>query len=139
MTAIAYRDGVIAADSEASLDDEIKVNSCIKLGSHNGYIFGLAGDDIPVVETFVKWFFNPKRKSMPKFKFDAIVVGPDRKIMLVDQGGQAEEIAEPFFAIGSGRQVCMGAMENDATAEKAVTDACKWAVGVSGPVRTLRL
>lgn len=142
MTAIAYRDGVIAGDSEVNYDDNIKVRSAIKIGKHDGFIFGLAGEDIPPVDKFIKWFFpadDRKRKPMGSYKFDALVVGADRKIRLYDQRGVLDEINEEFFAIGSGQQACVGAMQLGGTAEQAVDAACKWAPGVNSPVQVVKL
>jgi len=48
-------------------------------------------------------------------------------------------VRAPFYALGSGYQVAMGAMEFGATAEEAVRAAIKWDTGSGGDVTVLRL
>lgn len=147
MTAIAYRDGVMAGDSLTiitSKESDIKTADPLKVAKYKGYLFGLAGNDCPKMEDFRKWWYPYRKadkapKMGQKLRFEALVVGPDGMVQQWDERGVWELIKQPFWAIGSGSHVCMGAMEFGATARQAVEAAIKWAPGVGGKVYVRKL
>ena len=147
MTCIAYRDGIIAADSLTvivSKDAEVKVNDPAKVAKYKGYLFGMAGNDCPKMEDFRKWWWphRNKDKAPPigkKLRFEALVVCPDGMIQQWDHRGVWEHIREPFWAIGSGAHLAIGAMEAGADAKTACTIAIKRGPGVGGKVYIRKL
>jgi hypothetical protein len=143
MTAIAYRDGVMAADSHTvASDDSIKYSSN-KLGRCGSYVFGVAGSMCPSNDTIKRWLFHGRslRSKLPPMEgcdFSVLVAGPGGAI-LVDHTGGSEKIDAPFWAIGTGAATCMGAMEMGASAQRAVAAAVKHAPMCHGPVRVERV
>lgn len=141
MTAIAYRAGVLAADSEVHWNDYVKAYENDKVVKDHGDLMGIAGDVCPSHEEFSQWRFSkrPRKNRWEGFKFEALVVTADGKVFIYDQLGSKQALKEEFFAIGSGAEVCLGAMEMGATAEQAVAAAIKWCPGVGGEVVKVEL
>jgi hypothetical protein len=140
VTVIAYRDGVMVADTEMSIGN-VK-SRCVKIAKKNGHLIGMCGTECPPLATFVTAFGKKDeeaRKLVKDFKFTALVVTPKGEMQLWDPSMTFETLLTPFYAIGSGGEVAMGAMEMGASSRKAVLVAIKWAPGVSGPMTTLRL
>lgn len=136
MTAIAYRDGVMAADTMMVLDEHVKLLNDVKVVSVKGHLIGISGNNCPSNEDFVKWFFGKdkgKAWAAPR-SFGAIVVTPDNKIELWDETGACTSLNEEFWAVGSGKEFAIGAMEAGATAIQAVRIAIKRCPTVSGKV-----
>ena len=141
MTCIAYRDGIIAADSMAVIDNYVKLSDDIKVAKRKGHLFGMSGNDCPKMEEFTKWFFseNKEKHPMKTFKFEIIVITPAGIIQQWDQRGRYETLNLPFYSVGSGKEYAIGAMEVGATAEQAVLAAIKWCPTVGGKVITRKL
>lgn len=141
MTAIAYRAGVMAGDTQCGYGS-LKAQE-IKMVKRDGYLLGICGDDTPALEDVVKWFFAelkaPRRIEFKSASFTALVVTPNGKIQTWHNSGLCQPIKQKFWAVGSGSLVCMGAMEHGATAQQAVAAAIKWADGCGGRVITRRL
>lgn len=141
MTAIAYRNGVMAADTACNIAGIlIHVPKVMKV---RGHLIGVCGNNTPPDEYLLKWFFataaGENKTPIPTFEFDAMVVTPKAKIQVWDQRGVYEPISAPFFAVGSGSDFCMGAMEMGATAVQAVRAAIKWGPAIRGQVISRRL
>jgi hypothetical protein len=67
---------------------------------------------------------------------NGLVVSPDRVVCFGDSG--CWPINSEFYALGSGYQIAMGAMEHGATAPEAVRAAIKWDTISGGDVTVLR-
>lgn len=141
MTAIAYRNGVMAADTQSEINADIKVKDFEKVKKVAGHLLGVSGDDVPSWDVLVAWFrLEQPRPSLRKFDFDLLVARPDGSIYLLDERGHVDElVGETFYAIGSGGPICMGALEAGASARKAIEIAIKRAPGVGGRVISRRL
>lgn len=140
MTCIAYRDGVMAADSEMNIGGVKSL--CVKIAKKNGHLIGLCGSDCPPLAEFLDAFAEQDedaRKLMKDFNFAGLVVTPAGEMQLWDQKLTFEPLKTSFYAIGSGGDVAIGAMEMGADARKAVKAAIKWSVGCGGHVATRRL
>lgn len=136
MTAIAYRDRVMAADTMIVWSDQhIKQVNETKVMKEQGHLIGIAGENCPRNEVFARWFFGAKTRGLSKYKFDAMVIMPDGTINLYDQTGAFNIVTAPYFAIGTGAEVCMGAMWKGATAVEAVAAAIEHCPTVGGEVR----
>lgn len=138
MTTIAYRDGVIAADTCVSISTEaggarkfrteklfrkrVKVK-----GRFEEHILGTAGEASPSL-VFVDWYGSGK--PAPEIFAD---LGPDFTILIATPRGlfeadaycRPERVFESFYAIGSGAKAALGAMHAGANARQAVAIACK--------------
>lgn len=137
MTIIAYRDGVMAADSQVTGNF---TTLGIKLHRKSGKIIGFAGD-LHQALVFVDWYFDSKQRKPD-------IANENDWVALVASKDGLEEwnhslrpvrVPEMFYAIGSGAEVAMGAMEAGASAKRAAEIACKRADGCGGPVVTMRL
>lgn len=141
MTAVAYRDGVISADTMTT-HNYVKAHEP-KVIKKEGHLFGVAGEACPSNEDLVSWFLKNKvRESLPEFKnhsFTMMVIYPEGNIKLIDNTGRFYPIKDKFWAIGSGAEVCFGAMEMGASAQEAVKAAIKWQKDCGGKVITRKL
>jgi len=138
VTVIAYRSGTLAADTMAVHNDHIKLLNSPKVMKRRGLLMAVAGDLCPPNPLIADWFFsadgNEKRAAYHGMKFDLMVIGPDGKVQIWDQRGEVEIMNVPFYAIGSGKEYAMGAMEMGATAKQAVAVAIKWCPTCGGRV-----
>ena len=138
MTVIAYRSGVMASDTKVGICANLKIHQGDKVFKRKGHLFGIAGSDCPSNDNFLKWFFG-NRDDMSEFEFEALVVVSDGCMFLIDQRGSEYPIDQEFFALGSGQEVAMGAMEMGATAVQAVEAAIRWAAQCEGEVTSISL
>ena len=145
MTTIAYKDGIIAADSRATWGDGF-AETCQKLfrmrgGPHKGEIVATAGACSPGM-VFVDWYENP-RKPRPKIQFEEeafiCMVLNWAGLYSVDDHCRLIKVMEPFYATASGGNFAMGAMAAGASAEQAVEIACRFSAFSAPPVRTMQL
>lgn len=148
MTVIAYRDGVMAGDSLLAGDNTV----CAyvdKIRDINGYFVGICGHWGVASELF-KWFEEecvdgPKRPPETVLVDDdkyptmmLIVRKTDGFVWRVDGIGYPQEVAAPFFALGTGDDVAIGAMAMGADAETAVKVACEYDIHSGGKIKVLR-
>lgn len=138
MTIIAYRDGVMAADTCAT--DGFLTN-CLKLYKKQGHVIGFCGD-VAQAMVFVDWFFNQKKNRKPDLaqegEWEAMILNKDG-VTTWDKSLRPLPISDDFYAIGSGSQLAMGAMEAGATAEEAALIACKRNPYCRAPVTVMTL
>ena len=142
MTTIAYKDGIIAYDSQASRGDTIVNISYKKTVQVSGYHFFFAGS-VNRVEDLVNMFFTGEKAE----KFDAtsaFVVTPEGDVLLTgfDPDGAVDyDGVDPaeVYAIGSGSQFAIGAMDAGKTAQEAVKVAAARDVYTGGKIRTFKV
>lgn len=145
----------MAADE--SLDDGVIDYSPFKCRKKDGYLWGIAGNDIPSYGAVEDWLFAlaPAKRSkknkylidtahtIPKWttkaKFEALVVTPSGRILSIMRSGSVHPVYSKFWAIGSGREVCMGAMASGASAIQAVRLAIRYNSGCKGTPRSVSL
>lgn len=157
MTTIAYKAGLMAADSAASDDWQILTTRCVKiyrLGS--GGLFGGAGD--ADIRSILKIFNDVKTpKGLPSKKeiieektdFDGLLVLPKGKVFHVwcnEPTGDLEiwhagvmPIDDGHYAIGSGAIFAMPALDAGVSARDAVLVACKRDFFTRPPVHVIAL
>lgn len=145
MTAVAYRNGVLAADSSCFQGSILggKVRKIWRLG--DGRLFAASGRsaDIEVCRLWIEEC-NAALHPAPadkEFGFSALVVGPGaRDVVKIEwdfrpfPGLEAE-----FWALGCHFEFLQGAMAAGASAEAAVALACRYGDGAVGPVQVERL
>lgn len=149
MTTIAYRDGIMAADSAVSNPDSGMLigrtpNKVIRLPS--GALYGSAGDlddrlllamifDVKTPDDLP----DPVALSEIKQSIDAIFVFPDRRVFAVSTNERAcaTMLEGEFFALGSGGDIAIGAMAAGASAYQAVEIACEWNSWTRPPIVTV--
>ena len=89
-------------------------------------IVGAAGDNTAIVK-FTRWMEKGGKGKTPTFDaeedFEAMVLTP-AGLFVYDKSCQPDEVADPFYAIGSGKQAALAAMHMGATPQRAVEIAC---------------
>ncbi|KKW09809.1 MAG: 20S proteasome A and B subunit [Candidatus Gottesmanbacteria bacterium GW2011_GWB1_49_7] len=152
MTTIAYRDGLMAADSQASTESYLEKTPCQKIyqiacddsAAWGGALVGLAQGSFAGL-VFLEWLKG--KRSREEMSFD--LMQDDDFLSLVVHHGKisiwnrylvpdypASDMT--FWAIGSGAKVALGAMECGATAEEAVRVAAKYDLFTGGEIVTAR-
>lgn len=144
MTTIAYRNGMLAADTRSSMNG-IAVSVRSKIFTGNGFAFALSGD-VALLEVLKRWLTaGADQLNRPvityaggeKPNMRAIVVGTTGKISVsvYDEDFMLiEEDPKSYLAIGSGDRLAYGAMAHGATAIQAVQAACVHDPGSGLPI-----
>lgn len=131
MTVVAYRNGIMAADSLTTLDD-VCLPRTRKIETRNGYLFGLRGESCPTLAEVMDWVFEPwegkfaiDRGYLPPFRGDSaevsdlsftiLLVDPQGRVFELDQAGGLEWVPCGYHAIGSGSKYALGAMDYSRT------------------------
>ena len=143
MTTIAYRDGIIAADSQQSWDSH--KTKCEKLfRATDGSVIGTSGDTFSSM-MFVDWY-NNKRRTKPDLTL--IDIEEDFLCIILKKDGLwtvnkffhmvKDRNEQDMLAIGSGAAAAMAAMLMGASAEKAVEIACKVDLYTGGDIKVMK-
>lgn len=139
MTVIAYRDGVLAADTliTANLD---RAGQCLKIREINGWLVGAAGT-LGSLQPLVNWVTDTSGNLAKPVDYPS---GMDGSGILVDKNGigyyadsearYVTPISSEFLAIGSGATTARTAMYLGLTATEAVATAIDLDVGCGGKV-----
>jgi ATP-dependent HslUV protease subunit HslV len=142
MTIIAYRDGLLAADSLATAGHVITGQVQKLWRFDDGRLLGGAGG-AGDMRSFVAWalagcegHWECKDKENG---FSALVVGARGEVVIYDVEGRDYLIEAEFIARGAGAELAIGAMAMGARADQAVEVACRYSVWCGGPVQTERL
>lgn len=141
MTTIATRNGVMVSDGQVSWGDRIDQTNLKKVRKINGCLVGGAGRLSSVLQ-FFKWFeewsdaqvvqgesphvqvFIPE--DLDDEDFTGLVVFTDGVIFMYEGGKRCYEIVgAEYYAIGSGADFALSAMDAGASAEDAVKVAIK--------------
>lgn len=154
MTIIAYRDGVIAADSRCTYEGEAagtQVFKCEKLFRKTVPTLDRTDQEEVILATqgetfsgmvFVDWFGTGK--DMPELlvhgeaDFTVLILRKDG-LYEVDRWCRPIKVLEEFYAVGSGSKAAMGAMHMGASAARAVEIACRIDPYCAPPIVKMRL
>lgn len=139
MTTIAYRDGLVSADTGLSSSTGSRVGFTSKIAKGpDGAIGGACGSAV-YGEAFLGWVRSGRYGAPPTADDDTgIVVDPSGRVTVYQKGGTLQ-MRGPYFAIGSGTGEALGAMHAGASAEGAVHAAVAHDDGTFGDVETLRI
>lgn len=140
MTTIAYRDGVIAADTSMSCDGMV-LSGRVKIArADDGRLIGAAGSSA-YSDAFREWALK-EQGNPPKTGADSIgfIIATDGSVRVwdSDEGDGFFRVHPPYFAAGSGAPVAFGAMHVGADAEAAVRAAIAHDKSTNGDVLVLR-
>lgn len=144
MTTIAYKDGILAADSQLTVGKNIKMDSDPKIYTlPNGVILAPAGDSDKITAAS-KFFSQPdwedKIDEAPNFKkgFEALVVSKGR-IYYCFNNCIVTPMCHRFFALGSGWQIANAAMHSGLSAEEAVKFASELDIYTNNKVQLVNV
>lgn len=145
MTTIAYRAGVLAADSRVSITTEGGGDRFFdrskKLIRKGNAIIALAGESSPGM-VFAAWYGSgkkpPSRLIDGGADFTALVLTP-KGLFEYDAYCEPERVDEEFYAIGSGAKAALGAMHMGASAIQAIEIAMKIDPSTGGRVMSMDL
>ncbi len=141
LTTIAYKDGVLAADTRMTYGDgsTVRVKKIFQLS--DGSLFGVAGES-PWVERMREWAisgFPKKRRWSKEAEVEAMHIKTDGSIWLVHNDLNLDKVEEKYYAIGSGGAYAIGAMDCGKGAAAAVKIACRRDSSTSEPIDTLSI
>lgn len=140
MTTIAYRKGVMAADSRATYEDD-RITKVDKLFRKGKAIIGLAGESEPGL-VFLDWYGTGKEPPSCLIDGDAdftALVLTRKGLFEYGKYCRPERVLDDFHAIGSGAKGAMCAMHAGADAKRAVQIVAKVDAGTGGPITTMTL
>lgn len=144
MTTIVYKNGILAADTQETVGDVPR--RCTKLYKIGSDIIATAGESYTGM-IFVDWWEKGQDKeTIPDFtNLDAdtedfeCLVWTKGKLFSVNRLFHMIEINlddHPYYAIGSGSDVALGALATGASAKRAVEIACEYNIHTGLPVET---
>lgn len=151
MTTIAYRDGILAADSKITYGGAEYVKGYHKIwkSEPEGIMVGFTGD-VAMGSAFKRWALNTSFAKIPDCPLDlgrkgcvadGIIVikltGGKHQVLEYNGGGVIDWGIAPFLAWGSGWLIAVGALEAGVSAEQAVTIAARRDVFTGGKIHTL--
>lgn len=151
MTTIVFANNELSGDGRCTIGDTILSDEIVKVYNINNRLIGFAGRYASGLK-FLEWFeefdnANEVQQQVPFVSvnipelmededFTGIVAYPEGYVMLFEGGKAFYEVKAPY-AIGSGSDIALGALDQGATAEEAVRVACKRNVLSGGLVTTV--
>lgn len=140
MTTIAVRDGVIAADTLVTYNGNGHMMKGLKLFLAGRFAVGIAGE-IRYKTPIKNWLESPPENDseVPRLwddEWNAILMDAQGKayVLLAD----AIQIIEfPYFSIGSGSDIALGAMAMGASAREAIEIASRFDNCTNGLVESI--
>jgi hypothetical protein len=129
MTTIAFRDGIMAADTMMS--QSVYRGRCLKITRTGaGDLVALCGDS-GMAHPFAAWIdAGLPRDGLPRMPtgtdFGAFVAFADGRFAVFSEKCLPQFVEAEFHAMGSGNEVAIGAMAMGASAEEAVKIACQF-------------
>ena len=147
MTVIAYRGGLIAADSRETWGDST-VNRCEKLFrkriGRREHVIGTAGGSYSGM-LFYDWYGSGKEppetltQHLDLEEDFEVMVWDGRHLYTANHLCRLVRVIEPFAAVGSGRKAALAVMHMGGSARKAVEIACKIDPYCALPISIIKL
>lgn len=149
MTTIAYRDGVLAADSrayggkwKASPGEKAKMRR-IAAGRFAGCVGAISTNSVGGDQLLWDWIERgapaPVSGDIRPDSFSVLILAPDGLHLAYENMTFSGPIRSEFYAVGSGEDFALGALAMGATAEEAVQIASRFDHHTGGEIVTMRL
>lgn len=144
MTTIAYRDGVLAADTLVTVSTHR--DGYVTKIRKRGPLLAAAAGTLAIALKFMDWFSaglpSDRAPDMSggndeKYGSSGYIFSPCGLILGFSHQGWVRKRA-PFYAVGSGADYCYGAFAMGATAEQAVRAALVHETASGGEITVLR-
>lgn len=148
MTTIAYKDGVLASDSQSTLGDVIYENDCQKIFENVGPFEAVAvagdyQDAVDVLKVIQAYTDIDQIRDIDfkqaKIQAQFLAVTHDRALWYYAGDMSWQMRPDIPFAIGSGGDYAWGAMLNGATATEAVHIASQLDTGTNNRIQYVNL
>lgn len=144
MTTIAYRNGILAADSRAYGGDRHPIGQKTKIFRlTNGDLVGCSTTQVGVANKFLRLLegLNGDYDDIDEdWPLQALLVRKNGEVFLWSDGNSfTGPLEADFWAIGSGEQYAWGALWMGASAEEALECACVGDVFSAKPIHILKL
>lgn len=142
MTTIAYKDGVLAADTGVS-SDGARVGYITKIARRSDQYLAGASGDATYAWGFLQWFLNgcdgdPPKGTETERSFDrGVIFSANGAIQIYEPQG-THEMRCDFYAMGSGSPEARGAMWAGASAEESIRAAIALDSYTFGDITVLR-
>lgn len=142
MTTVAFRDGVLAADTIMTSGGVLSGEICKIVRRVDGDMAGGAGDAAFLV-AFQEWFMSGESGPLPELKEGdnwidrGAIFRRDGRIDVFEPRGKFQVMAR-YYAMGSGKEAALGAMYAGADAVTAVRAAIEHDPHTGGRVTVLR-
>ncbi|HYF55336.1 MAG TPA: hypothetical protein VEA41_13855 [Salinarimonas sp.] len=137
MTVIAYRGGVLAADSLMVMGGHVNHVRSLKVVRRQGHLIGMRGEACPTMAEAADWifkktkgrfdfqrgyvkpfrFWDTREEMVHAYAFTLMLVTPTGEIFEIDQAGGVEPIPCGHHAIGSGAEFALAVMDYDRKAD----------------------
>jgi hypothetical protein len=144
LTIIAFKDGIMAADSVEFYGERRAITATPKIVRRrfDGALVGCAGD-CDVIEAALAWIMGDGPKPTMVIKpgdFSAVLALPDGRVFHVPNTLLPYEVSEPFVVGSDSAELfTMGALKAGATAKHAVRLCTENIRTTGGPVQVERL
>ena len=146
MTTICFRNGILAADTRAYSGGKAPIGQKTKI-FHNAELKLACGCSTTAVgfgERFWMWLTGAIgdkdfKDSQPEDAFTALTIQDGEVFIYENSPFPTGPLTADYFAIGSGRDIALGAMEMGASAPEAVRVACKHDVWTAEPIMAIDL
>lgn len=142
MTVICWDGATLAADKRSV--NHGRATTVTKVFRSGEWLLAISGDLVRGLE-MVKWFQDGRdAKALPAFQsaltdyVPMMAISKDG-VFLFENGPIPFKVEEPFFAIGSGRDIALTALHLGLGAVRAVQIACELNTGCGNGVDTLEL
>jgi hypothetical protein len=137
MTTIAYKDGVMCADSLVN-SNGCRIAYVTKILKHDGWLFGASGT-LADHQAFLRWAVTDRTDDPPQMHEDTACIMCQGTTVRAFERGKWDELNMPFYAIGSGAVYAMGAMQCGASAGQALAASVALDCYSGGEITELRL
>jgi 20S proteasome alpha/beta subunit len=143
MTTIAYKDGILAADTQVTYQGNKNFARTKKIFELEHCIFGGAGT-IAAIQEFKKFLegkdFNKEIFSKEVHRSDFIVIDKKtRQVTTYCEDLIAEPVDAEYFAIGSGCHYAYGALATGVSVIEAIKIASKFDFNTNNHISTIEL
>jgi hypothetical protein len=139
MTTIAYRSGILVADSQLTGDRITRMRKVKRLPCGSLMASCGAYPAITILEQWLRDGMPAARPTIPKGQAaETLVIRPDGAIHMFDHLFAMIVAEDEFMAIGVGAGYALGAMAMGASALTAVRIAARYDSATSAPIHTIR-
>lgn len=135
MTTIAYRDGVLAADSLMTVGDT-RAGTMTKIYRQGRLLIGFSGRSSNF-ESFRSWVKAGAEGRFASEGGNVFIIPPEGPAVIWGDNDYPWRESSDYWALGSGEHFALGAMAMGATAEEAVRVTATWDLATGGDITVL--